>query len=161
MIYPNTRKGFTLLELLVVVVIIGILAAVALPQYRKAVEKSRMVEAITAVEAIAKANEIYKLVNGTYTNNINNLDINFSGKPVSWGGDIPAIQGKYFILSAGSGDGAIAAIARIPRLGKYTMGIYPKGNIFNNHLIEGRVCGYYSGASIYERQLCQAWAEGK
>lgn len=48
-------KGFTLLEMLVVVLIIGILASVAMPQYQRAVERSRAVEAITISRAIIAA----------------------------------------------------------------------------------------------------------
>ena len=58
------KKAFTLIELLVVVLIIGILSAVALPQYQKAVHKSRMAEAYPILKAMWTACELDVLERG-------------------------------------------------------------------------------------------------
>lgn len=61
------NKAFTLIELLVVVLIIGILSAIALPQYTAAVEKSRATEAITNISTLRNQIDLYILENGLPT----------------------------------------------------------------------------------------------
>lgn len=150
----KNNQAFTLIELLVVVLIIGILAAVALPQYQKAVEKARMSEGITLVESIAKANDIYKIASGDYTNNIADLDIEYPGELANYCG-IVSKKTKNFEVTASNcvGDQHLKALAqRIPAGEKYALSIYFSG---------ARSCVLYAKASTYERQLCNAWAAGQ
>ena len=70
---PLFNNGFTLIELLVVVLIIGILAAIALPQYKKAVEKTKISAMLPTVKSLAEANELYYMENNSYTTNVENL----------------------------------------------------------------------------------------
>ncbi len=69
------NAGFMLIELLVVVLIIGILAAVAVPQYEKAVMKSRMNSIFPLLKSIKDAQEVYYLANGEYTGDLTKLDV--------------------------------------------------------------------------------------
>ncbi len=71
----NTRRGFTLIELLVVVLIISILAAVAVPQYKLAVNKSRFATYRTLADSVAKAVLTYRLANGDWPDSFDVLDI--------------------------------------------------------------------------------------
>ena len=75
------RVGFTLVELLVVVLIIGILSAIAIPQYQKAVWKSRATQSLVLVKNLANAQEVYFLENGTYATKFSDLIFDFDVLP--------------------------------------------------------------------------------
>lgn len=64
-----------MIELLVVVLIIGILSAVALPQYQKAVQKSRISNALVLLRALKDAEERHYLASGEYTLDWEALDV--------------------------------------------------------------------------------------
>jgi len=77
----NNKKGFTLLELLVVVLIIGILAAIALPKYKKVKTKAEAKQLILNVKALNEAQHRFYLTNNRYATSFSDLDIEFSGYP--------------------------------------------------------------------------------
>ena len=151
-------KGFTLIELLVVVLIIGVLAAIALPQYKKAVERARMTEAIIMVKKIAEAQQRYYMVHGAFTRDINELDIDIPGEDIIYGtgdSDIPGKQGLYFVFAASNASGdyqtKIAVVSRNPQAKKYTLWINKSGH---------KSCRIYSKVTEYEKELCSEWADG-
>ncbi|MFQ6618423.1 MAG: type IV pilin protein [Fidelibacterota bacterium] len=88
----RSEKGFTLVELMIVIVIVGILAAVAIPIYQANVKSAKASEAEAALGTIRTALRVYKAANGSYpvaatATPIANLNIDISASD---------LDGKYF-----------------------------------------------------------------
>jgi len=64
----RNQAGFTLVELMIVVIIVGILAAVAIPMYQGATERAKASEAVAALGTIRGAMRVYYAEHGTYVN---------------------------------------------------------------------------------------------
>jgi len=132
----KNKKGFTLLELLVVVLIIGILAAVALPQYQKAVIKSRITQVLPLIRAVVDAQDIYYIVNNKYAESFEDLAVDF---------DCPSDWTCVMGINVWGGNKANKVEA-----------YYKTGTLGINYYYD------YSGSQIYFRKLyCWAKIEDK
>jgi type IV pilus assembly protein PilE len=70
------HRGFTLIEVLIAVVVLGILAAVALPSFLEAIRKSRRAEAFTALTAVQQAQERWRANRASYTTDLSAAGLN-------------------------------------------------------------------------------------
>lgn len=104
---PLDRKtylaGFTLLEILVVVIIIGILASIALPQYTVTIEKARSGEAMVNLGAVRVALDRYWYQNGSIPTASNFLALDID--------DPNSITNKLYIYTF-TDDGTTAAVRK-------------------------------------------------
>ena len=100
----KNMRGVTLIELLIVVVIVSILAAVAYPNYRAYVQKSKRNEAKAALLQIATNQERHYLNNNTYTLDMTQLGFAAAGNVMTDSGtyeiDVTAANANSFTAQA-------------------------------------------------------------
>ena len=139
----SKRKGFTLIEMLVVVLIIGILAAIAFPQYEKVVEKSHAAEGLMIVRTIADAEKVYYLATGKYTSDLTALDFSVPGISFDYNDDstLSGITTDHFTCRgyiggvAGLWRNVLALCKRLPINETYAIAIRTDGST---------ICGYWT-----------------
>lgn len=105
------KNAFTLIELLVVVLIIGILSAIALPQYTRAVNKARFSNLRTMAVSLSKASQTYYLENGRYPTTFDEIPLDLPGgfSVSKVGNNTCAISEKFYCCLIASQEGAWSA----------------------------------------------------
>ncbi|MGF1779349.1 pilin [Vibrio nomapromontoriensis] len=95
----NKQQGFTLIELMIVVAVIGVLAAVALPQYQKYVAKAEAASALATLSGLKSNIETYTLEKGSFPNSSDSGVKELLGFPSSLSGAITS--SRVGVSSAG------------------------------------------------------------
>jgi prepilin-type N-terminal cleavage/methylation domain-containing protein len=94
------KKGFTLLELIVVIIIIGVLASLAVPQYFKVTERGRAAEGVGLLSLLRGSQIRYKAEKSAYATTVASLDADYTTT-------------KYFTVNDPAG--TAAEVAKVTR----------------------------------------------
>lgn len=101
------QQGFTLIELMIVLVIVGVLLAIAVPSYSTYKLKANRSDAFTMLNEIMQAQERFAVDNGTYTTD--NTNLGYANPQLT-------IDRNYSITATACDNGAATALAVCVRL---------------------------------------------
>lgn len=102
----HTQQGFSLMEMMIVVAIIGILVAVAYPSYQEKIRETRRTEAIALTTKIMQAQERFFVNNLTYTTDLTALGFGVAA-------NLPTENGHYQLSAQACAGGTIAQCVNI------------------------------------------------
>ena len=105
-----SRRGFTLIEIMIAVAIIAILAAIALPSFMESVRKSRRSEAFTALSALQQAQERWRGNSAEYASDVQ-LTLAPNASPRGLGMTRTTASGYYTLLLSGNSASEYVATA--------------------------------------------------
>jgi len=109
----TVQKGFTLIELMIVVAIIGILAAIAIPAYQDYTQRAQVSEAFTLISGAKSALAEFAQTNGAYPTTAQlTSDLNLGG----------TIAGKYSSYVVGNANGEITVTMNATGVGNAVKG---------------------------------------
>jgi prepilin-type N-terminal cleavage/methylation domain-containing protein len=114
------RGGFTLVELAVVIVIIGVLAAFGVPRFLQSVERAKAAEAFAYLSSVRAAQERYQARQGTYANDVTLLDVELGTPKYFTTGDISVTLEKSWSMT-------LTRMAGSSGYGQYTVTFTEKG----------------------------------
>lgn len=104
----RSQKGFSLVELMVVVAIIGILAVIGIPQYQKFMSKARQAEAKTHLNALFQGQISFFTEYNTYAGNLQAIGAGATGTGLRYNAgfeNADACAGQTAALAVGEADG--------------------------------------------------------
>ncbi|MDR6936460.1 type IV pilin protein [Luteibacter sp. 3190] len=101
----STVRGFTLIELVIVVLIVAILAAVAIPSYRRYIVRSHRVDAQTALLDLAARQERFFYSNNAYADTLAKLNAQSTLAGPLYEVSVASASSSAFVVSAKALDG--------------------------------------------------------
>jgi type IV pilus assembly protein PilE len=104
-------RGFTIIELMVAVVVVGLLVALALPSFLDSFRKSRRAEAFTAIAAVQQAQERWRSNNTSYASNLTAPPNATPPDPRGLGLAATTPRGLYGISLSGTGATGYTVVA--------------------------------------------------
>ncbi|MCK5260088.1 MAG: prepilin-type N-terminal cleavage/methylation domain-containing protein [Candidatus Omnitrophica bacterium] len=110
-------SGFTLTEIVVTIIIVGVLASLALPRFTGVLERVRAAEGVQILTALLGAQKVHAAENnGDYSAVLNDLDISID-------------RAENFNIATITVQNNVANVAQIQRTGGYTLSIDEDGTI--------------------------------